>query len=257
MRYFLTILIIAGLAAGLYWWYLDSQPFNEQVMELPPVELLPAEPRAQPSAAAEERGRGLPSLGESDVFVRRLAEGLAQGAMYLRWLSSDDLLRRSVALVDNVAEGDLPKQLLPPISLKSGPVATKQDGLMYLNPASYARYDPLVTSLASLDADGVSHIYFLVEPLLDAAYQELGYPGRRFRPRLIAAIDHLLAAPVIDSALELSRPSVAFEFARPEIEALPDTYKQLLRMGPEHTRRIQAKLQELRVRLQAGMLAGR
>ncbi|MEE9254560.1 MAG: DUF3014 domain-containing protein [Pseudomonadales bacterium] len=257
MRYLSTLLIIAGLAAGLYWWYLDSRPLEEQVMELAPVRLLPPKARVEPAAPIEVPAPVLPSLGESDGFVRAMAEGLAQGAIYLNWLRTEELLRRSVALVDSVAGGDLPKQLLPPLALKSEPVVRKHDGLMYLNAASYARYDALVAAIASLDADGLSQIYFVVEPLLDAAFQELGYPGRRFRPRLVAAIDHLLAAPVIDSALELSRPSVVFEFARPELESLPDTYKQLLRMGPEHTRRIQAKLQELRVRLEAGIVAGR
>lgn len=257
MRYLWTILIIAGLGAGLYWWHAASQPLEEPILELPPVSLHPREPQDEYPAPAPAPARVLPSLSESDPLVRNMAEDMGEGGMYGRWLASDDLLRRTVALADSIAAGNLPRQLLPPLAPTDSPVIRKRDGHIYLDAANYARYDAFVSCIASLDMNGLSHVYFLVEPLLDAAYQELGYPGQRFRPRLIAAIDHLLAAPVIDSELELSQPSVVFRFARPDLEALPDTYKQLLRMGPEHTRQIQAKLHELRDRLQAGMVAGR
>ncbi len=272
MRYIWTVLILAAFAFAAGWWYVDSRPLEEQVMELPPVRLLPAEPEVEAGAPAAEappaetpravRVPLLPSLGESDAYVRGVAAGLGEGAPYVRWLASDDLLRRSVAIVDSVADGALPSQLLSPLGLKAlhkqkgGIVVANRGGEMYLNPASHSRYDGLVATISSVDAEALSRIYFMLEPLLDAAYEELGYPGKRFRPRLIAAIDHLLAAPVMESELRLTRPSVAFEFASPDLESLPDTYKQLLRMGPVHTRRIQAKLEELRRTLEEGMVPG-
>lgn len=274
MRYILILFVVATLVLVAGWWYVDSRPLEEQVMELPPVQLLATEPEVEAGAPpaemppAEARPPAepaslLPSLGESDAYVRGVAAGLGEGAPYIRWLATDDLLRRGVAIVDNVADGALPSQLLSPLGLKAPPkqqggiVVANRGGEMYLNPASYSRYDGLVATIASVDAEGLSRIYFMLEPLLDAAYEELGYPGKRFRPRLIAAIDHLRAAPVMESELRLTRPSVAFEFADPDLESLPETYKQLLRMGPVHTRRIQAKLEELRRTLEEGMVAGR
>lgn len=257
MRQIWIVVIITAVAAAAGWWYVYWRPVDERVMELPPVPLSAGEPEAEPRTPVREPAVLLPSLGESDSYVRGMAAGLAQGALYVRWLASDDLLRRGVAIVDNVAEGELPRQLLTPLRLDGSMVVAKEEDEVYLDPASYARYDALVGTIASVDAEHLSRIYFVIEPLLDSAYEELGYPGGRFRPRLIAAIDHLLAAPVFEGEIKLTRHSVAFEFESPELEALPETYKQLVRMGPDHTRAIQGKLTELRQTLEAGMVAGR
>ena len=52
--------------------------------------------------------------------------------------------------------------------------------------------------------------------------------------------------------MRLVRPVVMFEYADPQLESLSAVQKQLLRMGPDNSRAIQAKLgemaRELRVR---------
>jgi len=63
---------------------------------------------------------------------------------------------------------------------------------------------------------------------------------------LRAAIKEVLDTPEPGSGqIELQRVSLVYQFADPKLEALPPLQKQLLRMGPENSRRVKAYLREL------------
>jgi hypothetical protein len=59
-------------------------------------------------------------------------------------------------------------------------------------------------------------------------------------------LDVILATPEIDDPIPLQHKSVMYTYADPELEKLPSVQKQLLRMGPENTRRIKAQAQLVR-----------
>ena len=60
-------------------------------------------------------------------------------------------------------------------------IRTREDGsARRLDPAGYRRYDELARIVASLDVEGAVEIYRRLEPLLDEAYVELGYPDTPF-----------------------------------------------------------------------------
>jgi len=70
-------------------------------------------------------------------------------------------------------------------------------------------------------------------------------------------LDLLIATPVHDEPLEVAlvevkgpvpslRPWVRYEFADPALASLSAGQRMLLRMGPDHQRRLQAKMQEIR-----------
>ncbi|MGD9662789.1 MAG: DUF3014 domain-containing protein, partial [Porticoccaceae bacterium] len=88
-------------------------------------------------------------------------------------------------------------------------------------------------------------------PLLESAYGDLGYPADKFDNSLIAAIDQVLAAPEIDSAIALKSESVAYQFADPALESLPAIQKQMVRMGPANTAKIKVHLRQVRQALLA------
>src|SRR5690606_28974487 len=64
-----------------------------------------------------------------------------------------------------------------------------------LAPANFVRYDELVALLGRTDAAEAVAAYRRLYPKLQAAYEDLGYPGRYFNDRVVAVIDHLLATP--------------------------------------------------------------
>ena len=92
-------------------------------------------------------------------------------------------------------------------------------------------------------------LYRQVEPLVDEAFAELGYPGRDFDDVFVAALDHLLAAPIIEPDPRLLETVSAWEYADLDLEELSAAQKQLLRTGPENVRKIQITLRALRSEL--------
>ena len=70
------------------------------------------------------------------------------------------------------------------------------DTLM-LDAANAQRYQPYVALAQAADAQTVAAVYFRFYPLLQQAYQALGYPHGYFNERVIRVLAHLRAAPAV------------------------------------------------------------
>ena len=121
--------------------------------------------------------------------------------------------------------------------------------------ASFRRYDVHAEIIDSLDADAVAALYGLVEPLLDAAYSELGYPDTPFSSALRRAINHLLEVPVLNGPPTVTRGMVFYEHTSERLDALTSAQKQFMGMGPDNVRVVQAKLRAVAQAL--GLAVGR
>jgi len=115
-----------------------------------------------------------------------------------------------------------------------------------------ARYAPYVQALERIDAKQLAGVYLRFYPLFQQAYEELGYPQAYFNDRLVASIDHVLAAPEPSVPPRLTQPKVLYEFEDPQLEALSAGQKAMLRMGPDNAQRLKAKLRALRAEITAG-----
>jgi hypothetical protein len=113
-------------------------------------------------------------------------------------------------------------------------------------PDNATRYAPYVQMLERVDAKQLAGIYLRFYPWFQQAYEELGYPKAYFNDRLVAVIDHLLAAPEPGGPILLTQPKVLYQYLDPQLEALSAGQKTLVRMGPDNARRVKAKLRELR-----------
>ena len=177
--------------------------------------------------------------------MRELVRAASANPDLVAWLATDGLIRRAAVAVDNVAEGVDPAKNFP-IAAPAGSFAVDGgDADAVIAPASFHRYDALAGAVASLDAAGVARLYRRLEPLFDQAYQDLGYPGRRFRDALATAIRSLLAAPVPPARIEVVAETTSYHFRDRDLEGLTAAQKLLVRMGPDNVRRIQAKLREI------------
>ena len=87
-------------------------------------------------------------------------------------------------------------------------------------------------------------LYRQLEPLVDEAYRELGYPNADFDDTLDRALRRLLRTPVPPADAPLVENVQNYAYRDPTLENLTDAQKLLIRMGPENQRRIQAKLEE-------------
>jgi len=204
-----------------------------------------------PEEAAEvEEIVKLPPLSESDSFLREILGRLSSHPFLALLLDSDDLARKIVVIVANVAEGASPAKQLLHVRPEEGLAVRQTAEGIVIDPAGYRRYDAAAELFASLDAGAVAGVYRTLEPLLDEAHSELGLSERGgFKDTLSSAIAVLLAVPVVDRPIPLRAVNVNYAFLDPALENLSPAQKHLLRMGPENTRRVQRKLAGLKAAL--------
>jgi len=194
----------------------------------------------------------LPSLNESDGFVLPRLAALETGESLMRVLASEDLIRKFVVFTDNVAGGNLP-QLEYPVQRMTEEmrVSALDDNLYVMEASSYERFDEIIDTFVAVDVDRGLSLFWMMSPLFQTAFAELGYGDRRFDSVLIEAIDNVLNARTVEGPFQLVKPSVMYLYAEQEIEDMSPVEKQLIRIGPDNTRKLKARLTEYRARLLA------
>jgi hypothetical protein len=252
-------LIVAG---GLgVWYYLESgttptptngSPADTVSGTLPPPPAGPAIAHPLPAAAAGAgAGAEAPDMEHSDAQLQAALPAAIGAGAVKDYLEPENLVRRIVVTVDNV-----PRQKIPvdkrPVRRVGGLFRADGDELhATLDASNFARYQPYVAVVRKLDVDELMKVYLRFYPLLQHAYQDLGYPTGYFNDRLVEAIDVMLAAPQVTGPIALVRPNVMYEFADPTLEALPAGQKLMIRMGADNAAAVKAKLTELRAALTA------
>ena len=136
--------------------------------------------------------------------------------------------------------------LVGPVRFPRYCARTSPGGAVTIDRASYRRYDRYAQAVAAIDANGAARVYQTLKPRIDEADRNFGGAGN-FDTELERAISELLKVPVIDGdvALQPSGTGIGYVFADAKLEGLSAAQKQLLRMGPENVRTIQAKLREI------------
>ncbi len=237
---FLALLLLLGGAWFSWQWFIRerSPPPPSDLVGTPPSAAPVGKPPAQVPAIP------LPALAESDALVREVVGRLSAHPKLAAWMVPDQLIERFVAAVDNVARGESPRRHLEMLAPESGFEAGGDDQGLTISPRSQARYDLVVTAIESLDTAGAAALLHQLEPLLNEAYRELGYPDGDFAVPLARALQVIRGTPVVESPA-LTRAVESFRYADPDLESLPEAQKHLLRMGPANMARLQEKLRLL------------
>lgn len=245
-----VVVLIALAVIGWVLWPTGEEPPAPE--PLPPAEPAP-QPRPEPTPTPEpqtpepapppEPEVVLPPLQESDAFVR---ERLAPLDLPERWVEQGDYVRRLAVLAENASRGELPRRQLAFMAPRGEFKVDRRDDRIFVDPASYDRYDRYVEELEQVDPAYAADLLQTLDPLVEEALAELGVqapPGEVIEK----AIREVLAVPVLpgDGRVELVQPNVMYEFANPELEALSPLKKQVLRMGPENVRRLQDYLRQV------------
>lgn len=256
--------ILAGLGYFLLMPALVEKPLEIQPETLAieePMQATPISPAATETVevidipqqqAPVETPIVLPTLDDSDTEAKsKLATLTPEGTMG-EWLHTDHLIRRSIALVDGLSRGVLLQKMIKAPSPKGKFIAIKEGENIWVDPANYQRYNYLTDRINAIDSNKLVELFHLFRPLLEQAYEELGYPAEDLDDAIVAALDQILSTPIPTTPVALTRESVQYKYADPKLEALPPIQKQLLRMGPDHTQNIQAKARGLREALLSG-----
>lgn len=218
------------------------------VADLEPTPVIPEATIPELPVATEEAEQAqaapLPTLDNSDDFVRQQLSFAPK--TLLAWLQPSDLLRRAASYIDGLSRGVMLHKVLR-LSPPSDSFTTHKNGeQIWLNAGNYERYDDTVTVITALDMNLVADIFHKLRPLLTSAFAELGYKPRQMDGLILRALDIILETPVIVEPVALEQESVAFVFADAALESLLPIQKQLLRAGPDNTRKIQQQAKLLK-----------
>src|SRR5215471_9715539 len=216
----LAVGLLLGLGGVALWRWKQSQetrpvPVAQQVPEAkaPPAQTVPRLPMA-----------------EGDGLLRQLLPQLSNSKELAQWLSQGDILRRLVAAVNLVAEGNSPRSVVSFLNPPGRFQVTERNNQIYASPRSYARYDLVTRVLTSIDVSAAAKVYEQLKPYLDSAFAEIGRPGKSFDSVLREAIGKLTSTPVPETEPVLQPKGLAYAYTDPRLESLSAAQKHLLRM---------------------------
>lgn len=256
----LLIAIAVVAIAGVAMWWRGERPE-------PPHSPVPSQQVAPPPAVSERPASSEPlvqyplepsadaPLAAADV-TSALVELLGRRAV-ASFIQTDNFAQRLVATADNLGRSHAPA-IMWPVNPAAGRFTVEEsDGATVIAKENSSRYTPFVLLVETVDVARAVKLYLRMYPLLQQAYQELGFPKRHFNDRLVEVIDVLLATPVADHPLQVRlvevkgpipslRPWVRYEFVDSSLESLTAGQKILLRVGPVNQRRLKARLAEVR-----------
>jgi hypothetical protein len=239
-----VVVFIAIVAIGItvYFLFFKDKPIEEPtVQEIPQIEASveePLEETEEPLEIIEVE------LDESDEIIRQMAAKFSSHPSYARWLMSKDLIRKFVAAVDNIADGQSPRPHIDFFKPTASFRASDENGVLTIDPRSYQRYNVVGAVFESLDTEGSTKLYKQLKPSLQEAYSELGYPNKDFDRTFAAAISVLLKVPVVRN-IKLERKVLSYMMLDQKLEKLNPAQKHLLRMGPDNVQKIKNKLREI------------
>ena len=264
----IAVLILAG---GAYWLMPGGQdrPQEPAVHRAEPVAPAPTIPPAPAPQAAIREAPDIPERPEQERAVappepapaptaeeldQRLRAALAESGLDVpsalkTAVSAPYLLDRGVSSMDQVARGLTPQRTLNIARPKGGFASRRQGQRYFLDPAGYRRYDTLTQAISSLPVSTLAGLFQTLRPQLRTTYASLGYPVEAMDNTLIAALDAIIEAPTQQRPPELVSKGALWAYRDADLESRSDLQKQLLRAGPDNTRRLQEWALALRAAL--------
>jgi hypothetical protein len=259
VRIAVGIVLVLAIGGGAWWYFnrpastLEQEPMSDEgrMATLPDKAESPAIQHPLENPPATDAASAAPADPEAAVTAQLVA--LLGQPFVTEWVIPETLVRRLVATTDNLSRNTR----IEPVRALRAPVtpllvereivdASTAAEHIVLSERNFARYDAIVVVLADLDMKQAAAAYRNVYPLLQKAYEDLGYPDRYFNDRMVETIDHLLATPEPEGPITLVQPKVMYQYEDASLEQRSAGQKLLLRMGVAHARTVKQKLKELR-----------
>jgi len=239
----IIFVVIVVLGAAVYYFFIYQKPEQPEDITKLAQEQVPAQEEVKPE---EEKIEPLQiDLDESDELIRKLVGELSSHPELAAWLMTDDIIRKFVAAVDNIANGHSPRPQIDFFKPQGSFLVTDEAGDYFIDSESYKRYDIVTEVFLSLDTKGCVTLFKQLQPAVQEAYQDLGYPDRDFHTTLKKALGELLKTPVLEENIQVDKEVITYRMLDSELESLSQAQKHLLRMGPENVQKIQTKLRNI------------
>ncbi len=226
-----VLLVVIGVpAVVVYLRWKDSQKTASVVPSAESDAGTQAPPAPKPPAVDASQGEAL---------LRELASKLSSSPELAKWLAENGIFRRLVAAVNLVAEGNSPRPVVGFLAPSGGFAVVRENRHLYPSPRSYARYDFIARVLGSIDPVAAANAYGQLKPFFEAAFREVGRPGKSFDAVLHDAFKNLTSTPVPQTDPEVQEKGLVYVYVDPTLEQLSPAQKHLLRTGPKNARAIQ------------------
>ena len=229
-----------------------SAPITQIAPESAPT-VVPSAPAIQhpvPDSSAATSAPA-PALDQSDRTFHDALTALPGAQSLEKLLVPDNIIRHLVVTIDNLSKKKVAVNQRP-IKPTGGQFMTQSNGdQLTINPENYARYQPFMEVVKTVDVEKTVQLYYHFYPLFQSAFDDLGYQDAYFNDHLVALIDHLLETPDVTGPVALTQPNVMYLYADPALEALSPGQKTLIRMGPANETLLKARLRELKTQLLA------
>ncbi len=204
---------------------------SEQAQVLDPTERLVIKP-------------GLLEPGKSDDSFRKEVVEVSENL--LDWFNVKDVIGKYILIINDLSQNQLLYKHRKFLKMPQVMVVEKDSQGLYMEKGSYSRYDRLANAIDAINVQKGLSFYLAFRPLFQQVYDEFAYPEEyRLEDIFLKAAASVIEAPIIKGRISLLRHSVRYKFADKKLEALNDVEKQMIRMGPENTKKIQDKLRQL------------
>jgi len=164
-------------------------------------------------------------------------------------LQNSDLVRRLVLMTDNLANSTFNAKYSPLKAPKSDFAPQTKSGKTVMSDNNFARYTTYIEMLEFIPVDIWVAVYLQLKPLLNDAYSNLGYDSS-FDSTLKQAITNILQVDPHSPVIEVYRPSVSYYYKNEDMQNDSDINKQIYRIGPNNTKRLQKVLRSFNRELQ-------
>jgi hypothetical protein len=259
------LVLLFGLIAAAF--LVDWSEEEPKVVKTPapkPVEVIkpesvPVEPAFDPATVIIEEAPPEPvpepfaepviTLADSDEPTKTWVTKANLGALGEQFAAQQQILPRAVGVIDILAQGQVPYKLIP-IGRPKTAFGFIDNGLAVTqNPESFSRYDGLAAHVGAIDANALVDAYADMAPLLQEAWEKLGYNEGNLEATLFSALELIIMTPSSDLGARLIKVEANWIYEDPDLEALPPLQKQIMRMGPDNAQVIQDKAREIRALL--------
>ncbi len=241
--------VVAVAAAVAVWLVLKAGTGERPTLPVGPTAAPAPPPTPTPSPFTQVE------LDRSDQAVRDATGVLSDSPLWVKWLAHDDLVRRFVASVNLIANGKSPRGQVPFLRPAQKFEVIDRGGELYPDPASYRRYDQVISVVTAVEPSKAAALYDEMKPLFDRAYAEISKPGASFDQLLEKAILHLVDTPIPEAPPKLQQKVLTYRYANGRLESLSEAQRQLLRLGPDNAHAVRAWLTRFLETLKAHHMA--
>lgn len=225
----------------------QSAPVQQVNLPQAPVATPPPLPEPEPEVIETYRLAGeLPTIDTSDAKLKAHLN-LVNAKAIVNLLEHEQVLRKFVVLVDQAAKGDWSAQHLPVIAPDTAfkVEKTAEADTFYIDKDSFQRFTPYMSAIEEMPAPVLLAFYRYYEPLLETAYQELGYPEGAFRLALVNALQLTANSPRFEGDIELTVDEANYNYVDEQLASLPAIQKLMIRVGPDNADRLRSLSAEL------------